>query len=434
MNILSIGEKIKKKRKKLGMTLKDLAGNRVTTGQISLIESGKSNPSMDLLEYLAKNLETSVEYLLESEQKQAIKICEYYENMAFCYLFEKNISEVELCLSEMVAISDKYNLEQIRYKIYFIKGVCLYKLKSYDKAVEKFLISNLGFLKFSMNEELIQSFLYLGYIAIEEKNYVSAVVHLECVIKIIDKHFLNYDLMFFKVYYLASKSYVELGNMEKSSYYLKICIDILNKLYNPKENAVTFMEKSMEYMKLEDLDNAVKFSYTSRRYFEELNILNDRQFVENRISEYFIEKNELYDGKKHLRRAKSIDLDYGFDNLFEIYKNFVTLYVKGDNIDKAKCYLFKLEESLNMKKIDNVMDFYMLKYKIHMIEENYSDAEIVLILGYNFAKDFGEYKKAGDFCLVLSKFYIDIKKNKEAENMIEEALVQYRRVGYKLSF
>ena len=38
MNILSIGEKIKKKRKKLGMTLKDLAGNRVTTGQISLIE------------------------------------------------------------------------------------------------------------------------------------------------------------------------------------------------------------------------------------------------------------------------------------------------------------------------------------------------------------------------------------------------------------
>ena len=120
--------------------------------------------------------------------------------------------------------------------------------------------------------------------------------------------------------------------------------------------------------------------------------------------------------------------------MFEIYKNFVILYVKEDNIDKAKTYLLKLEESLDTKKIDNVMDFYMLKYKIHMIEENYSDAEIVLILGYNFAKYFGEYRKAGDFCLVLSKFYIDIKKIKEAENMIEEALVQYRRGGYKLSF
>lgn len=37
MNILSIGEKIRKKRKELGMTLRDLAGSRVTTGQISLI-------------------------------------------------------------------------------------------------------------------------------------------------------------------------------------------------------------------------------------------------------------------------------------------------------------------------------------------------------------------------------------------------------------
>ena len=53
MEILSLGEKIKKRRKELNMTLKDLAGDRITPGQISLVESGRSNPSMDLLEYLA---------------------------------------------------------------------------------------------------------------------------------------------------------------------------------------------------------------------------------------------------------------------------------------------------------------------------------------------------------------------------------------------
>lgn len=50
MEILSLGEKIKRRRKELNMTLKDLAGDRITPGQISLVESGKSNPSMDLLE------------------------------------------------------------------------------------------------------------------------------------------------------------------------------------------------------------------------------------------------------------------------------------------------------------------------------------------------------------------------------------------------
>ena len=60
MEILSLGEKIKRKRKELKMTLKDLAGSRITPGQISLVESGKSNPSMDLLEYLANTDRKSV--------------------------------------------------------------------------------------------------------------------------------------------------------------------------------------------------------------------------------------------------------------------------------------------------------------------------------------------------------------------------------------
>lgn len=82
MEILSLGEKIKQRRKELDLTLKNLAGDRITAGQISLIESGKSNPSMDLLEYLASTLKVSVEHLMETEETQANKICTYYENIA----------------------------------------------------------------------------------------------------------------------------------------------------------------------------------------------------------------------------------------------------------------------------------------------------------------------------------------------------------------
>ncbi|EOU1975017.1 helix-turn-helix transcriptional regulator, partial [Clostridium perfringens] len=82
MEILSLGEKIKRRRKELNMTLKELAGERITPGQISLVESGRSNPSMDLLEYIAITLNTSVEYLMETEKTQAEKICLYYEQIA----------------------------------------------------------------------------------------------------------------------------------------------------------------------------------------------------------------------------------------------------------------------------------------------------------------------------------------------------------------
>ncbi|MCX7905020.1 MAG: helix-turn-helix domain-containing protein, partial [Caloramator sp.] len=54
--MITIGEKIRKRRKELGYTLKEVAGDKVTIAQLSSIENGKSKPSRKLLEYLAERL------------------------------------------------------------------------------------------------------------------------------------------------------------------------------------------------------------------------------------------------------------------------------------------------------------------------------------------------------------------------------------------
>ena len=127
MEILSLGEKIKRRRKELNMTLKDLAGDRITPGQISLVESGRSNPSMDLLEYLAGALNTSVEYLMESEETQAEKISIYYEQIAESYILngvykangkEKYINDIDLNIieeKEMLENIEKYLNDNINH-------------------------------------------------------------------------------------------------------------------------------------------------------------------------------------------------------------------------------------------------------------------------------------------------------------------------------
>ena len=114
MEILSLGEKIKKRRKDLDLTLKELAAERITPGQISLVESGKSNPSMDLLEYLAEALDTTVEYLMESEGAQAEKICTYYENIAEAYIMNEDFSLGEEYVEKSLYYAEKYNLEYRR--------------------------------------------------------------------------------------------------------------------------------------------------------------------------------------------------------------------------------------------------------------------------------------------------------------------------------
>ena len=117
MEILSLGEKIKRRRKELNMTLKDLAKDRITPGQISLVESGRSNPSMDLLEYLSSSLNTTVEYLMESEESQAEKISRYYSQVAESYILSEDYSKGEDYIQEALKYAEKYNLEYRKAKI-----------------------------------------------------------------------------------------------------------------------------------------------------------------------------------------------------------------------------------------------------------------------------------------------------------------------------
>ena len=147
MEILSLGEKIKRRRKELNMTLKDLAKDRITPGQISLVESGRSNPSMDLLEYLANSLNTTVEYLMESEESQAEKICTYYEQVAESYILSGDYVTGEKYIENALYYAERYNLEYRKARILFLRAEIHISKGELAVAQQFFLSSNVIFIK-----------------------------------------------------------------------------------------------------------------------------------------------------------------------------------------------------------------------------------------------------------------------------------------------
>lgn len=59
------GERVRERRKQLGMSQEDLAQLMATDQkQISVYENGRGNPTADNLVQLAQNLETTTDYLL----------------------------------------------------------------------------------------------------------------------------------------------------------------------------------------------------------------------------------------------------------------------------------------------------------------------------------------------------------------------------------
>ena len=61
---MTIGEKIKTRRKELGLTQNEVAGDKISRNMLSLIESGNATPSLDTLYYIADKLNIRIEYLV----------------------------------------------------------------------------------------------------------------------------------------------------------------------------------------------------------------------------------------------------------------------------------------------------------------------------------------------------------------------------------
>ena len=59
-----LGQRIRSRRKELGLTQSQLGGEELTKGFISLIERGRTKPSIETLILLAGRLQRSVGYFL----------------------------------------------------------------------------------------------------------------------------------------------------------------------------------------------------------------------------------------------------------------------------------------------------------------------------------------------------------------------------------
>lgn len=71
---ISLGEKIRLLRKKVGLTQKELAGNQITRNMLSLIESGSTSPSVSTLQFLANKLNVPVGYFFSQPDEEFLYI------------------------------------------------------------------------------------------------------------------------------------------------------------------------------------------------------------------------------------------------------------------------------------------------------------------------------------------------------------------------
>jgi transcriptional regulator with XRE-family HTH domain len=429
MEILSLGEKIKRRRKDLDMTLKELAGERITPGQISLVESGKSNPSMDLLEYLAEALDTTVEYLMESEESQAEKVCTYYENIAEAHILNGDYSLGEEYVEKSLYYAEKYSLEYRKARNLYLRAMIHMAKKENTAAQQLFLSANVIYIRNNNFEETVNTFLNLGRITIDLKAYNSACSYFQQAEKIYLSNNLGNDFLMGEIFYYLSYVLFKMGQVERSMQYSYLAKEKFLQLENKKEYGKTLMLLAEEHKKNGSLENAIKYSRKTLRIFEELKEYSYLAVIENNLGKLFYEFDNLDESFIHYNRAKELRMSNNDERVVDTLINICGNYIKLKDVERAEK---SLKEALDMVPEDDVMsmkEYYMLKYRIDLLKNDDKSAEKTLLMALGYVKNLELDKEIAEISVLLGKFYIDRGKEKVAATYLNSGIDAFKKMG-----
>ncbi|WP_171038260.1 helix-turn-helix domain-containing protein [Aquibacillus sediminis] len=275
MKWYKLSEAIKRLRKELKMTQKQLAEGICTQAQISKLENQEELPSSITLYQIAQKLEVDVEYFFREIDNERIDYIEEVQSLARKYIRNKNYP----LLKELIDDEFKNDLFQSNkeYQQFLLwhKGICIYyieknKSKSLETLNEAIALTHDQQRKFYTERE-IEILNSIAIIYNEEKDFVQSLQLYEEAIYYIEKLPKLKDItIYLRLLYGAAKQQLKLDNIQKSLSFsekgIHLCrnnesLYLLGELYYEKARclakrddpeAETFFQKSMQIFTVED--------------------------------------------------------------------------------------------------------------------------------------------------------------------------------------
>ena len=350
---------------------------------------------MDLLEYLANALQTSVEYLMESEETQAEKICIYYEQSAETYILNEDYISAEEYIENALFYAEKYKLEYRKAKNLFLRANICNAKNELVLAQQLYLSANVIFIKRNNFEQIIKTFLNLGKITLSLKAYHSAISYLK----------------------QAEKVYLYLAKQK------------FEQVQDRREYGKSLISLSKEYNKKGDIANAIKYSKKSLEVYKELEAEKNVSSIENNLGKLFFEFDNIEEAFKHYNTAKQIRMRSKDKDVVETMLNICEGYIKIKEIEKCEKVLEEIRSLIDETNIEQVIEQNLFWYRAYIIKEMQDEAENILLETFNLAKANGLYKKMAELSILLGRYYIGIKKDYEAAKYLNEGIKIFRNLG-----
>lgn len=76
-----------------------------------------------------------------------------------------------------------------------------------------------------------------------------------------------------------------------------------------------------------------------------------------------------------------------------------------------------------------LVDYYLLRHRVELLQGDLEEAESTLLMALNFVKNMQDKERIGEISIIIGKFYIDNGNDKEAAKYLNEGVEMFKEVG-----
>lgn len=427
MEILTLGSKIKNKRRELGLTLKDLAGERVTPAQLSYVETDKCKPSLDLLEYIAEKLGLEMDYLLESEKKQVSRFCDYNIKLVKIDILKQNYDDAINKIEQVKHASIAYGLELFIGESEKCMGeICVGK-KDYVGANSHSINALHSFSKLNNSKKIAETYTLLGCISYNIKHHSLSMAYFKQAEVFIDKLEDIEIVAKLEIYFYLIKIYKSIGDKdallryaEKLSNYLDYVNDI-----SKFGDKFLFAGKKLEQMK--KYNEALEYATKSLFIYEGIYNMKLISKVETELGS-ILSFSSSEDALNHLYKGLEIGRVSGDDRISLTYIEIAQTYIDKKDYDNA---LRSINDALNISlnagnRYNESLAYYKL-FKAFNQKGDYIKAEESIRRCADILETIDKPLEMAACYLEMGQFYKGINRDKEAIEYILKSVDMYQK-------
>jgi HTH-type transcriptional regulator, quorum sensing regulator NprR len=403
---LKLGEKIKNRRKKLGLTLKDVAGEKVTPSQISAVEKGKCKPSSDLLLHIAKSLDVDAEYFTLTEGERLRKGFEEIK-----WSIQKQLDNKEY--DEALAALDNFNTTFIsltelqKGEFCYIQGECFYRQAKYLEATKYYIKSLAYFSKTKDINAVVDTNIRLANCLCNNQKpdvalgyYLNAYRYIEMDINIELRAKLLFNL---------SVCYAQLKRYDLCREYIIKCICYINEFSSTDREAFLSGVQmvvgiiNIEMRKIRDSFEVFELSFN--RYKENEDKLGMGR-ARNNSAQCLFGMGDYEKAIEYFNEAISYKFACNDETLIDSYINLSNLYKKAGNAEKLLDTINKAEEAMIEKNsIKGLIEIFIIKFDYHVEAKEYDRAEIFAFLALDYSEKINDTKAQVRIYIKLSEMH-----------------------------